>query len=301
MTTLFAPDHLFTRLLAEHDARIAAEQADQERRQQNQAQADAQARQSLYDNMAALLGPEFMAAIQPYLTHIGMWSGSYGLSAQIDLPNHDTITLHYNDQRKQVEVTTSGLGTTRIIPGNMALLAPHLRYTRERFAKAAANAARQAAWREWEDARDRVNQANDAALQALQQEMDEEFTLWELTYALVVYDADDYDQLLSTESVMVLHPSPDAAGWWSVVTQPDGSVQKRRFFHEVSLGAPQTLRASDRQYSQYVTVDGYGIVGYLPPTAPHNRIAKYRRRAAALITPIPDHPHDDQDEENVPF
>lgn len=300
MTTLFAPDHLFTRLLAEHDARIAAEQADQERRQQNQAQADAQARQSLYDNMAALLGPEFMAAIEPYITHIGVWSQSCGLTAHIDLPDHDTITLYYNPHRKQVEVATSGLATTRIIPGNMAAFAPHLRQARERFAKTAADAARQAAWREWEDARDHVNQANAAALQVLQQEMDEEFTLWELTYALVVYDADDYDQLLGAESVMVLHPSPDAAGWWSVVNQRDGSVQKRRFFHEVSLGAPQTLRASDRQYSQYVSVDSYGIVGYLSPTAPHNRIAEYRRRAAALITPIPDRPHDAQ-EENCPF
>lgn len=304
MNNPFPSDHLFTRLLAARDAQIAAAYAEQELQEQQQSEAKKLAQQTCLDNIAVLLGPEFMAAIQPHITSVRLWTGQFplnGLTLHIDLPEHETITLHYDHRQHCVRAQTIGL-SSETISNDLTDFAQYLKKARAKFADDAKGKAAQAAWEKWEQECSRIHDANRDALNALQAEMDEQFQLWTLTYALVSEEfGEDHTCVLDTDSIMVTQPHPNDNGWWPTVNI-NGVIHQRQFFYAVSLTeSGHIYRASERNYSHPVMLGDYGIIGHLSPTTSPDRINEYKRRAAALITPLPDHPHDDRDEENVPF
>ena len=160
-----------------------------------------------------------------------------------------------------------------------AIAAAQAEYEAERARIREAIAAAQA---EYEAERARIREANRAALERLQAEYDDgAFDLYTLEYGIITEDGE-----VGREAVMVLHEEPDDRDCWLVVNY-SGKRSREKFFYPVSLSGPEQYRATGRYFTRPVTVDGYGVVGYLAPTASDARVAAYAQRAAAVLQPLP--------------
>lgn len=286
MTNIFPQDHLFTRLLAEARAAEAAARADRERQERESEQHKQAAIAGALSELTTLLGADFMAAIEPYVVEV-TYSNAL-LTIRLDIPQHNDIRIYYNPHG-HVTVQTYGRKNEYFSPQNMVPFARALETARESYANDAAeiahNRAIEAAHEQYEAERARIREANRAALAALQAEYDDgEFDLYALEYGILTEDGD-----VGRGAAMVLCEEPDDRDRWLVVHH-SGKQTRERFFYPICLEGPRRYRATGRYYTRPVTVDGYGVVGYLAPTASDERVAAYATRAAAVLQPPPELP-----------
>ncbi len=287
MTNIFPQDHLFTRLLAEAEAAEAAARADRERQEREAKQQKQEQTASALSELTTLLGADFMAAIEPYVVEV-TYSNAL-LTIRLDIPQHNDIRIYYNPHG-HVTVQTYGRKNEYFSPQNMMPFARALETARENYANDAAeiahNRAIDAAQEQYEAERARIREANRAALAALQTDYDGDFELYTLEYGII---ANDGERELGTEAVKVLCDNSDESDRWLTVDYY-GVMRRQRFFYPVSLRGPDQYRASKIHYARPVRVDGYGIVGYVPPTDSDERVAAYAQRAVAVLQPMPELP-----------
>lgn len=288
MTNIFPQDHLFTRLLAEAEAAEAAARADRERQEREAEQQKQETIASALSELTTLLGADFMAAIEPYVVEV-TYSNAL-LTIRLDIPQHNDIRIYYNPHG-HVTVQTYGRKNEYFSPRNMMPFARALETARERYANDAAeiahNRAIEAAQAEYEAERARVREANRAALERLQAEYDGDFELYTLEYGIIVNDGEQ-ELGTGTDTVKVLCDDSDESDRWLVVDYY-GVIRRQKFFYPVSLTGTDQYRASDKHHARAVRLDGYGVVGYIPPLTDDAdmRIAAYAQRAAAVLQPLP--------------
>ena len=284
MANIFPQGHLFTRLLAEAGAAEAARLAEAKRNSLAAAEREAELTETMLTRLAAYMGAEFVDAISPYTVVDYVTDSTFRFILVI--PGHRNIHLTFDPDRW---LRISGGERAEITPTDMLPFARELRSARDIYQQEAAERAHQeaiaAAQEQYEAERARVREANRAALERLQAEYDDgEFDLYALEYGILTEDGD-----VGRGAAMVLCEEPDDRDRWLVVHH-SGKQTREHFFYPICLEGPRRYRATGRYYTRPVTVDGYGVVGYLAPTASDERVAAYAQRAAAVLLPLPAHP-----------
>lgn len=284
MANIFPQGHLFTRLLAEAGAAEAARLAEAKRNSLAAAEREAELTETMLTRLAAYMGAEFVDAISPYTVVDYVTDSTFRFILVI--PGHRNIHLTFDPDRW---LRISGGERAEITPTDMLPFARELRSARDIYQQEAAERAHQeaiaAAQEQYEAERARVREANRAALERLQAEYDDgEFDLYALEYGILTEDGD-----VGRGAAMVLCEEPDDRDRWLVVHH-SGKQTRERFFYPICLEGPRRYRATGRYYTRPVTVDGYGVVGYLAPTAGDERVAAYATRAAAVLQPPPELP-----------
>lgn len=143
------------------------------------------------------------------------------------------------------------------------------------------------AYRAHVDACEAVDQKNAAAVAEIQKQYGGNFVLYDLEYAVAARDDEDGEVYVETETAKVLHPVPDSGGWYTTVNS-SGRVERKRFFHLVSVSDAKIHSTGDRVYAGRVNHDGHTV--YFPPDASGQTVDEVLAKMKAALASSPDEP-----------
>jgi len=142
------------------------------------------------------------------------------------------------------------------------------------------------AYRAYCQERAQITEHNRPIFDALQEELAQEYTVYDLVYG-VPYN-DEGETIADTITVNVLEDGPDEQGFWTVVAM--GHAKRKRFFNLVSISEGRTVSPIDSYtFGQWITVDELGPI-WFAPTTDRNQISQMLNERLKPLPPAPEIP-----------